>query len=305
MGTLRGLASGGALFLGFLVFGQSQARAATYDTGDYLIGLVGSYGNINPYELNKQVGQVAPLHDLVGGRLTVERGLYGLKWTHWIEVGYYASSAYGEDIDTTTGFLTDATQTISFISVIPAGATLWFERSSILDLGVSVGLGLGFATQNVVTKEPISHVVKIPSTYSTNTGGVGFLAEGHATARIWLSNFFAIPASVGLRYYNASLTNQSTGTSVSAALFSYEVTVGLNFAIGGIKGRGTTFIEVLHNVNFSGLDPKAANPQSVSVPNSGSSASPDASVAAGATTPPAAAPAQTTSPPTTSAEPTK
>lgn len=201
------------------------AYGVEYKTNDWLLSLGFSYDYLITNALKDRVIGVSdpePLRDVLGGSVTLERGLFTPSVTHWFRVAYLRGTVSG------VGF----TQSVSYLEVLPLGATWWFIRSAQLDFGLSLGGGIGF---NPV----VSYQLTGATSSTTEAGSISPLLIGGINGRFWIGQYFSVPIAVGLRYYNPAIVG------ASVPLTSMSMSLGISWAIGGVSGFGKTYVEVL------------------------------------------------------------
>lgn len=226
------------------------AQAAFYDYKSFFISAFLAHDVIDPQTLNREMNADAPLRTFVSGRLRGERGLVSPYMTHWIDVGGGYGWSNGQGILTGLGNR-NLYQEVAYFWAIPAGVTWWMLRTSFVDIGLSGGLGFGFLPwhkqSGVDVAGTIDHNIE-------SKGAIGFLCEGGLQGRLWVSKYFSIDLIGGIRYFGADMT--SAVDSVSAQLFSINVSVGTTFAFGGVRGTGRAQVEVIK----AGKKPPALDP---------------------------------------------
>lgn len=222
------------------VFACAKAQAAFYDSKTYFMSVLGAHDALQPTALNGALAADAPLLSLLSIRVRAERGLIAPELTHWMEFGFGFSSAFGQGEISGFGFQS-LSQSLTQFVVIPAGVTWWVVRSSFVDLGPSLGLGMVFAANH-------SQVLTSPDTGSTETlvkqsAGIGPAIDLLLHARLWFSKYFGADVAGGLRYVGA--TFDGTQGKTWANLLGYNVTFGATFAFGGVRGTGRAQVEVI------------------------------------------------------------
>ncbi len=255
MGAFLGLARIAGLIL--VLVAAPAAQAAFYDTKSFFISALVAHDVIDPQTLNGDLHNDAPLRAFFSGRLRGERGLVAPFLTHWIEVGGGYAWSSGQGTITGVGFRS-LEQTLMYFWGIPAGVTWWFLRTSFVDLGLGAGIGVGFLPQhNQRVFDANSGTVNRDR---TTTGSAGVILDGGLQGRLWISKYFGIDMSGGLRYFGVGMSNPDD--SLFANLYSINVTVGATFAFGGVRGTGRAQVEVLK----PGKKPPASLPAGSQLP---------------------------------------
>ncbi len=238
MGILRGLAR---IAVGINLFlAPVAAEAAFYDYKSFFLSAFLAHDVIDPVALNRDFNSDAPLRTFLSGRLRGERGLFAPYLTHWLEVGGGYGWANGQGTITGIG-LRSLSQEVSYFWTIPAGMTWWAIRSSFMDIGMSVGIGFGFLPLH--SSAVVNSATNAVDRAINSSGSVGFLIEGSLQGRLWVSKYFGIDLTGGIRYFGADMT--SSVDAVTAQLFSINVSVGTTFAFGGVRGTGRAQVEVI------------------------------------------------------------
>jgi hypothetical protein len=235
------LASAPAVILaGLLVLHTGLAVGATYDSHSWNLGAGFTYEAAVPDQLNQKTSEIAPIQGLAHLDVRLEHGLSSPNWTHWVEAGYSFISASATD-QADNSALTTYSQNLSYLSVLPLGVSWWVSRSSYIDLALSLGAGFGLMGSYTLTATPAG------GTTTTTTGTMGFapLADARISGRFWLSRYLAFELGGGYRYFSPTLT-ASDGESIKPSLSCLSVGAGVMFALGGVKGTGRSFVEVLH-----------------------------------------------------------
>ncbi|MGZ3696900.1 MAG: hypothetical protein ACXWP5_02305 [Bdellovibrionota bacterium] len=258
MGTKRRLARGSRLVIYFALISlicPFQAWPAQYGPLNFFISADSGWDAISPSDLNATGRGVTTLSGFITGRVKVERGIKtGWGFAHWLEASYQYSDAAAND-----GVNTVAMQAIYWSGT--AGVTWWFIRSSYVDVGAGIGLGVGFLPTYRLAITPAATKVTTITPYS---GGVGFVGDARVQARFWFTRWVGLDGQVGFRYYSPMLTSPSAG-SLSANFMSLQAIVGFTLAIGGAKGVGRKYVEVI---------PADVNPQPLPTPTATVTAKP-------------------------------
>lgn len=217
------------------------SEAASYHPEKWLITGSISYDVTQATGLNEHAASLmpgsGPLQGLIGGRLLVERGLYEPEWTHWVDIGYLGATVASNSEETGRPY----THTLKTFAVVPLGATYWFNRTAYMDFGVGLGLGLGFGSGYDFKYQDGSGDEKTVS-YS---GGVAPIVDAKLQSRLWFGDTFALNVAGALRYYSPSMKDAAGTTELSSGLTSLSATVGLTWAIGGVRGTGRSYVEVI------------------------------------------------------------
>jgi hypothetical protein len=242
MGAYRYLASLRARIVisGVFLLMTQQVMAATYGTRSFFLTGSFSFDVISPSELNALTGGTANIPGLMGGRLTVERGLFSPDWTHWIEFGYFKG---GAEASAEAGAFDHS---ISYMAIIPLGVSYWFLRSAFIDFGLGAGVGFGLA--------PSYTLISTPATGGTDAttqnfkGKIGPVFAARVEARFWFSKSFAATFASGLHIFSSELTtSDAPATTVPGALTGLSIMGGLTYAFGGVQGTGRTYVEVIRD----------------------------------------------------------
>jgi hypothetical protein len=236
MGTPLALASRLTVLTLLTLILTQQAKAVIYTPTTFLVTGSFSFDVINPSDLNNMSGGTAPIPGFIGGRLQLERGLFTPSWTHWMEFDYFtaSSSASGD-----TGAFD---LSLKYMAILPLGVTYWFARTAFIDFGLALGGGIGLAPSYTFTSTTSAGV----ATTSNFTGKLGPVFAGRLDARFWLNEYFAATFAAGLHVFSSQLTPTS-GASINGAFSGISMIGGLTYAIGGIKGRGRSYVEVIHD----------------------------------------------------------
>ena len=238
-----------SLYAIILMGSAKTGYSAYYDGSTWIVSGGISYDDlISPDVLSQKTNGIASPVGTIGGRVQLERGLWAPDWSYWAEIGCFIDDVVGMGPQA-NGSLVTAEQTLTFFEILPLGLNYWLARTAFTDFHLSLGVGLGLLPTDVITVTPQSTQTQTQTTYN---GGVTPIVEGNLGARFWLNRRFAINIGGGIRYYNVNLM-ASSGDQVNANLFSMSILAGVSYAIGGAKGVGRTFVDV--------IAPKSVNPR--------------------------------------------
>lgn len=231
----------GALALtGYLPGITKKAHAAKYLPDRYMISGGISYDVTQAKGLNERIQSVidAPtkIEGLIGFRLIGERGLVEPDWTHWIDLSYQLITVAGKGGDGA-----DFEHSLNTFTIVPLGASYWFTRTAYVDIGVGFGLGLGFGSSYDLTYTPAGSSNPVSESYA---GGVAPVVDTKLQMRMWLGNGFGLTGSAAFRYYSPVFASEG-GTELDSGIYSLSGFVGATWAIGGTKGTGHSFTEVI------------------------------------------------------------
>ena len=192
MGTLKTMARRrsslllAATALSFSLGWAVPSHAAFYDPYYFYLTGAFSFDSVNPKKLNETLGlTTGKVQGILSGRLKIERGLKAPNLTHWVEFGYFSGSASALD---GTGTISRE-NTLSYLGLIPLGATYWFSRTSFVDFGVSLGLGVGLSPQYTS--------VATPGVETVSKGGVSPIIDGRFEGRFWVNKYLGVTATGG------------------------------------------------------------------------------------------------------------
>lgn len=207
------------------------AQAATYDSQFWLVNASLGYDVVNPSDLNDPLGGIAAIQGLVSGRLKLERGLRAPDVSHWIELGYHTVSTEGSD----PPLLQLGAQQFRYLSILPLGASFWFKRTAYIDFGAGGGAGIALSPRWQLTRTNQAGT----TTVTEATGGASLVAEARAVGRFWMGRYTALDLAAAFRYGAPSVG----GTK--ANLIGFSLLAGASFALGGVRGTGKTWVEVI------------------------------------------------------------
>ncbi len=243
MGTYRGLARtavGLALLAG--IVGDSLtprlARAANYEPGFWMLNGTLAYDVVNPTAINDKTRSLALLQGLLGARVSIERGLFSPNWTHWVEFGLHSGAAEGGDF-LSNGKFELFNNAFSYLSVLPVGVTWWVNRTSYIDVGLSLAGGLGLSPKWTLT----TSLAGVVQSTELTTGGSKLIIDGRIHARFWLGKYLGFTLGGAVRNFVPNLTLGPNARKVS--MNNVDLLAGITVALGGVKGTGRTFVELL------------------------------------------------------------
>lgn len=217
------------------------AHAAVYEPKSwYLTGSLG-FDSSDPVAIN--ASNIAALRGYITGRIKGERGLVSPNWTHWAEVSFHAASEYSNAASPLLGQL-DITNGFYYLAVMPLGVTFWFVRSSFVDVGASLGGGIGL----MPTYWADYKIGSGARQQTSASGGVAPLGDLRVSGRLWFHKYLALTAELGGRIGFTTLTpaaGNPTRIGTNMSLLSLSVSLGLTYSFGGVKGTGRNVVEVL------------------------------------------------------------
>ena len=232
-------------------------RAAIYSPDSWYVTAGGAYEVVSPGDLNNKSNNIAKLEGLWSGSLQVEHGIYTPDWTHWAEFGYHYNKVSGETTGTPKNRipLTTYTHTSAYMSAVPLGATYWMARTSYIDFGLSLGVGMGFSPKSTIVKAEKDKDT-ITSSYK---GGISPIAIGRITSRFWISKYFSFGLVGGMQYYKPTFVSTS-GDKITGNFFGMSAMGVITFAFGGAKGTGRAYVEVIPATPIKQPTPKRSAP---------------------------------------------